>query len=94
MSSSAHTATGTWSVDIFISERDGRTHAEARLHTADATHLVGTGAARLNPKDRDVPEIGGELATARALSDLAHRLLDVAADDIEGITHEYPALDR
>ncbi len=28
-------------------------------------------------------EIGDELAAGRALSDLAHRLLDVAADDIE-----------
>lgn len=93
MTSSAQTATGTWSVEIFISERDGRTHAEARLHTADRTHLVGTGAARLNPKDRDVPEVGEELATARALSDLAHRLLDAAADDIEGVTHEHAALE-
>jgi hypothetical protein len=29
-----------------------------------------------------VPEIGDELAAGRALSDLAHHLLDVAADDV------------
>jgi hypothetical protein len=84
----------TWTAEIFIGERDGKTHAEARLHTDDPTHLVGTGVARLNPEDRDVPEIGAELAAARALSDLAHRLLDAAADDIEGVTHEDVDLDE
>jgi hypothetical protein len=87
MTSTTPMSTGTWSVEIFMSERDGRTHAEARLHTADRTQLVGTGTARLNPTDRDVPEIGQELAAARALSDLAHHLLSAAAEDIEGITH-------
>ena len=50
--------------------------------------MSGTGTARLNPSDRDVPEIGDELATSRALSDLAHRLLHAAAEDIEDLTHE------
>ena len=77
-----------WDVEIFLSEDEHETHAEARLHTQDSTHLRGTGSARLNPKDQDVPEIGDELAAARALSDLAHKLLDAAARDIEGITHE------
>lgn len=80
--------TERWSVDIFIAEKEGRTYAEARLHTRDQTHLIGKGSARLNPSDRDVPEIGEELAVSRALSQLAHLLLDAAADDIEGITHE------
>jgi hypothetical protein len=75
-----------WSVEIHIDEHESRTRAEARLHTADKTHLVGIGLARLNPADRDVPEIGDELAASRALSDLAHQLLDAAANDIEGIT--------
>jgi hypothetical protein len=34
-----------------------------------------------------VPEIGDELAAARALSELSHNLLDAAAADIEKITH-------
>jgi hypothetical protein len=75
-----------WSVEIHIDEHESRTRAEARLHTADKTHLVGVGLARLNPADRDVPEIGDELAASRALADLAHQLLDAAASDIEGIT--------
>lgn len=83
-----HPTTHTWSVEVLIGERDGHTHAQARLHTGDETHLVGHGTARLDPHDRDVPEIGNELATARALSDLAHRLLHAAAEDIEAVTHE------
>jgi hypothetical protein len=83
----------TWSVEIFIDERDGQTHAEARLHTGDKTQLHGRGTARLNPADKDVPEIGDELAAARALSELAHRLLHAAAEDIETITHKPARLD-
>jgi hypothetical protein len=48
---------------------------------------VGVGLARLNPADLDVPEIGDELATARALSELSHHLLDAAAGDLEQVTH-------
>jgi hypothetical protein len=72
-----------WTVTIEIDELDGRTRAHARLHTQDSDQLVGIGLARLNPVDRDIPEIGDELAAARALSDLAHHLLDVAGADIE-----------
>ncbi len=81
------TATKTWHIDIFIGEREGKTHAEARLRPNDEVTLTATGTARLNPADRDVPEIGDELAVARALSHLADRLLHVAAEDIEDITH-------
>jgi hypothetical protein len=81
-------ATKTWHVDIYIGEHEGQTHAEARLRPNGETTLTATGTARLNPADRDVPEIGDELAVARALSDLAHRLLHAAAGDIESITHE------
>ncbi len=81
-------ATKTWNVEIFIGERDQKTHAEARLMPAGEVTVTGSGEARLNPTDRDVPEIGDELAVARALSDLAHRLLGAAAEDIESLTHE------
>jgi hypothetical protein len=81
-------ATKTWKVEIFIGEKDQRTYAEARLMPGQEVTLTGTGVARLNPHDRDVPEIGDELAVARALSELSHRLLHAAADDIEQLTHE------
>ena len=85
---SSDMTTATWTVEIHIGERDGRTRAIARLHTKDRTTLVGTGLARLNPTDRDVPEIGEELAAARALHDLADRLLGAAVGDIAEVTHE------
>jgi hypothetical protein len=80
-------ATKQWNVAIEVDEHDGRTRAVARLQGA-AKELTGVGLARLNPEDRDVPEIGDELATARALSELSHQLLDAAAADIEKITHQ------
>jgi hypothetical protein len=86
--------TKNWKVEIFIGERDGRTHAEARLFPSTRATLTGVGAARLNTTDRDVPEIGDELAVARALSDLSHKLLESAVDDIEGVTHEHVQLTR
>jgi hypothetical protein len=80
--------TKTWHVDIYIGEHEGQTHAEARLRPGEEVTLTSTGTARLNPTDQDVPEIGDELATSRALSELAHRLLNAAAEDIESITKE------
>lgn len=77
-----------WSVTIDIDEHDGRTRAKARLHAEGKPELVGVGLARLNPTDTDIPAIGDELATARALADLAHQLIDATAADIEGITHQ------
>jgi hypothetical protein len=76
-------AVKTWSVRIDIDEHEGRTRAVAHLRTRDTDRLVGVGFARLNPSDPDVPEIGDELATARALSDLGHRLLSAATEDVE-----------
>lgn len=80
--------TKRWTVSIDIDEHDGRTRAVARLQTRDTDKLAGFGLARRNPADPDVPEIGDELAAARALSDLSHRLLDAAASDLEAVTHE------
>lgn len=77
-----------WTVEIFIDEHEARTRATARLVNRDETGLTGVGMARLNPADANVPEIGDELAASRALSDLAHRLLDAAAADIEGVTEK------
>jgi hypothetical protein len=77
-----------WRVEIDIDEHDGSTRAEARLRTLETERLRGVGRARLNPSDSDVPEIGDELAVARALADLSHQLLDAASGDIEALTHQ------
>jgi hypothetical protein len=77
-----------WRVEVLIGERDGRTYAEARLRTELGDRLLGVGRARLSPEDHDVPEIGDEIAAARALADLGHRLLITAAADVTQVTDE------
>jgi Domain of unknown function (DUF1876) len=83
-----------WTVEVFIGEDAGRTYAEARLHTEIGDRLLGVGRAWLSPADHDVPEIGDEVAVARALSELGRRLLDTAAEDIEAVTREEVHLSR
>jgi len=84
-----------WSVEIVIDEHEAedagvgsRTRARARLHTGDGIALVGVGLARRNPRDSEVPEIGDELAAARALADLAHQLIEATVADLEAATRE------
>lgn len=81
--------TRTWTVTVNVTEDDWhrRTRAAAVLHTESRDPLRGEGEARRRPADAEVPEIGAELATARALADLAYKLLDVTAEDIEQSTH-------
>ncbi|GGN84407.1 hypothetical protein GCM10010112_63790 [Actinoplanes lobatus] len=81
--------TRTWTVEITIDEHEdeSRTRAVAVLRTEARPQVRGVGDAYRSPRDREVPEIGDELATARALADLAYQLLDVTAADIEAIVH-------
>jgi hypothetical protein len=74
--------TSTWTVEIVFSEDEDKTRADARL-TGGVDDLQGWGRARRNPDDPDVPAVGEEVAAARALSDLAHHLLEQAAHRIE-----------
>lgn len=78
---------GTWNVHIAIDTRDRLTRAEARLEGKDDV-LVGEGTARANPADENVPDIGRELAVARALSELSHQLVHTTIHDIEAHTHQ------
>lgn len=82
-------ATKEWTVEIHIDEHEDqrRTLAEARLLRGDRVELRGIGTAQRNPHDREVPAIGDELAASRALGDLARRLREIAATDIEQVTH-------
>lgn len=83
--------TDTWPVEISLREEGRETRAEARL-TRPGIDVAGHGQARRNPDDPEVTQIGEEIAAARALSDLAHQLLGVAAERIEGVTHEHAHL--
>ena len=82
-------STQTWTVEVLLSERDGVTHAEARLLSGLATPLTATGEARLSPHDPvDVAEIGYERAAARALTRLGQALLQTADADVEELLHD------
>ena len=81
------TTVDSWPVEIALREEGRETRAEARL-TKGRAGVVGQGLARRNPDDQEVTQLGEEIAAARALSDLAHQLLDDAAGQIEGITHQ------
>jgi len=78
--------TSTWTIQVNLDEDGDDTMAEALLGFGQ-TEIRGRGFARRHPQDAAVPRIGDELAIARALSALAHQLLDTAAHDIEAKTH-------
>jgi len=74
--------TSEWTVHLYFEEDDDNTHAKAVLHTRQGESMHADGKARRHPADLPVPEIGEELAAARALHALAHRLTDAALGDI------------
>jgi hypothetical protein len=71
-----------WRVEIAFTEESDRTRADAILELADQRYH-GFGQAKRAPEDPNVPLVGQDLAAARALSDLSHKLLDAAATRIE-----------
>ena len=79
--------TKTWTVQVMLDENGDDTVADAALSVENKMQLRGHGTSRRNPRDESEPQIGDELAAARALSDLAHQLLAAAASDIESKTH-------
>ncbi|MGH9033849.1 MAG: DUF1876 domain-containing protein [Acidimicrobiia bacterium] len=74
--------TSVWTVEVILEETTDETEAKAML-TAGDVRVSGWGRARRNPADPEVPKVGEELATARALNDLSHKLLEAAAHEIE-----------
>ncbi|MGH3737405.1 MAG: DUF1876 domain-containing protein [Micromonosporaceae bacterium] len=77
------TQTTHWTIQLAFEEDVDHTTATASVATPAGAQLHGTGQARRNPHDRPVPRIGEEVAGARALSNLAHELLEYAAREIE-----------
>src|SRR6476661_4845035 len=55
-----------WTVEVYVGDDGGQTYAEAALRDDTGPHVLGTGRAKANPTDPDVPEIGDEIAVARA----------------------------
>ncbi|WP_366916364.1 DUF1918 domain-containing protein [Streptomyces sp.] len=73
-----------WHATVYLTEEDGHTTADAVLNTG-SNALHGRGTAYRNPADPEVPEIGDELATGRALVALGRRLIEMSAEDIGAI---------
>jgi hypothetical protein len=74
--------TKVWALEIAIGENRDETEAQVLLRVGQV-EIAGTGRARRNPHDPPRPQVGEELAVARALADLSHRLLDTAVAEIE-----------
>jgi len=72
----------SWAVNISFTEEGDRTRADAILELA-SQKFHGFGQAKRAPADPNVPVVGQDLAAARALSDLSHKLLEAAAERIE-----------
>ena len=71
-----------WTAEIILEESPDKTDAFVTLRTGDA-ECTAEGHARRNPDDPNVPRIGEELATARALSALSGKLLEESARILE-----------
>ncbi|HUH08198.1 MAG TPA: dsRBD fold-containing protein [Egibacteraceae bacterium] len=78
----------TWTAEIILEETPDQTDARVTLRMGDA-ECKAEGHARRSPEDPNVPRIGEELATARALSQLSGKLVEEAAHILENhIGHE------
>lgn len=84
-----HPRVRDWQVRISILGSDDDTEATVVLIADSPTHLKAHGHSHRSERDRVVPEIGDEVAVARALRRLADQLLDTAGNDIEAVTGEH-----
>jgi len=71
-----------WKLTFEVEEDADHCTMVVHLDAGDRS-LAGSGRSRRNPTDPAVPQIGEELAAARALHDLANHLTNDAWDAIE-----------
>ncbi len=76
-----------WHIEIEFDEDETRTRAAALLRLRDGSELRARGHARRSPEDPVEPRIGEEVAGARALHELAQKLLEKAEGEVEAGTH-------
>lgn len=73
-------------LEISAEIEEDETHTDAHVSTElGGRHFGGWGRARRNPADQDVPLIGEELALARAMADMAAKMLEGAEADISDL---------
>ena len=84
----AHPHVKDWQVRVTVFGSDDDAEARVVLLADSPTQLRAYGHSHRGTHDRSVPEIGEEVAVARALRRLADQLLETAAGDIEQVTGE------
>ena len=72
-----------WQVRVSIVESDDDTDAHVVLLADSPTQLAASGHSHRSAADSPIPQIGDEVAVARALRRLADQLLETAAGEIE-----------
>ena len=77
-----------WNVRISIFEAGEDTSATVVLLSDSPEQLSARGTARRSAHDPGVPEIGDEVAVARALRHLADKLMETAETDVSEVTGE------
>lgn len=75
-----------WTVRVSIVEADDDTDAQAVLVADSPGPLTAAGRSHRAPEDRLDPQIGDEVAVARALRHLADVLMSTAESDISAVT--------
>lgn len=72
-----------WHIDLEFEEDSHRTRAAALVRLSDGTEVRAHGYASRHPSDEDQQRVGEEIAGARALNELAMKLLTKAHDEID-----------
>lgn len=83
-----------WRVRVTVVENDADTTAEAVLETDSGAQVAAQGSSHRSERDDSAPEIGDEVAVARALRHLADSVLETARSGIERRTGEHDVLVR
>ncbi|MFF9087259.1 DUF1876 domain-containing protein [Streptomyces sp. NPDC014991] len=77
-----HTVVG-WHVELEFMEDDQHTRAVAMVRLPDGSEVRAHGRASRHRVDANQPRVGEEVAGARALNELAMRLLTKAHEEID-----------
>ncbi|MFJ5735737.1 DUF1876 domain-containing protein [Streptomyces microflavus] len=72
-----------WHIELEFEEDAHRTRAAALVRLSDGTEVRAHGYASRHPSDEDQQRVGEEIAGARALNELAMRLLTKAHEEID-----------
>jgi len=79
-----------WTVDVDVVAQDQTTTAYAVLHEKDsATVVSGSGESVRRPGERNIPELGDELAVARALRSVSDTLVHAVCHTLTDIEHRH-----